>query len=47
MAEPVRFIYLAICIWVSLKAYQLVEKPMIQAGNRMAASRALSFETGR
>jgi exopolysaccharide production protein ExoZ len=47
MAEPVRFIYLAICIWVSLKAYQLVEKPMIQAGNRLAASRALSFETGR
>ena len=37
LAEPVRLIYLALCIWVSLNAYRRIEAPMIEHGNQVAA----------
>jgi exopolysaccharide production protein ExoZ len=47
MAEPVRFIYLALSIWLSLNAYQRIEKPMIRLGNRMAERKMLSPAMGQ
>jgi peptidoglycan/LPS O-acetylase OafA/YrhL len=35
-AEPVRVVYLAICVWISLKSYRFIEQPMIQLGNRLS-----------
>jgi exopolysaccharide production protein ExoZ len=36
-AEPVRFVYLGICVWLAIKAYHHIERPMIKLGNRLAA----------
>jgi peptidoglycan/LPS O-acetylase OafA/YrhL len=36
-AEPVRFICLGACVWLSVKTYQHLERPMIELGNRLAA----------
>jgi exopolysaccharide production protein ExoZ len=38
-AEPMRFIYLGICVWLSIQAYRFIERPMIELGNRLAARR--------
>lgn len=35
-AEPTRLVFLGVCIWLSMKAYQLIERPMIRMGNRVA-----------
>ena len=35
-AEPVRFIYLAICVWLSLQMWKRIEKPMIDLGNKIS-----------
>jgi exopolysaccharide production protein ExoZ len=36
LAEPLRFSYMAFCIWASLQMWQRIEKPMIGLGNRIA-----------
>lgn len=36
LAEPVRFTYLAICVWFSLQMWKRIEKPMIDLGNRIS-----------
>ena len=36
-AEPMRFIYLAFCVWLSIQAYRFIERPMIEFGNRLAS----------
>ena len=47
MAEPVRLAYLALSIWLSLTAYQKIEKLMIRLSNRMAERRTLSSAMGQ
>ena len=38
MAEPLRFAYLAFCVWLSLQTYRFIERPMIRLGNRAIAT---------
>lgn len=38
-AEPLRFAYAALCIWLSLQTYRLIERPMIRLGNQAIATR--------
>ncbi|WP_334387405.1 hypothetical protein [Bradyrhizobium sp. AZCC 2262] len=38
-AESLRFAYLAFCVWVSLRMWTHIEKPMIALGRRLAAAR--------
>ena len=38
-AEPLRFAYLAFCVWISLQTYRLIEQPMIRLGNQAIATR--------
>jgi exopolysaccharide production protein ExoZ len=35
-AEPMRFAYLGICVWLALLSYRLIERPIIDYGNRLA-----------
>ncbi|MBV9560140.1 MAG: acyltransferase [Bradyrhizobium sp.] len=36
-AEPIRFLCLGVCVWLSIKACQRIERPMIELGNRLTA----------
>jgi exopolysaccharide production protein ExoZ len=38
-AEPLRFAYAAVCIWLSVQTYRLIERPMIRLGNQIVATR--------
>ena len=38
-AEPMRLIYLAVCVWLSMLTFRFIERPMIEVGNRLAESR--------
>ena len=45
-AEPMRFIYLGICVWLSIQAYRFIERPMMEVGNRLASRKHSAYADG-